>query len=68
METTYYELDDLMVMVIKINGVYQYYLRDTTEPYEPFVFAFGIMDKFTEEELWEREDYLWDCLNNSYDE
>ena len=68
METTYYELDDLMVMVIKINGVYQYYLHDTTGPYEPYEFAFGIMDKFTEEELWEREDYLWDCLNNSYDE
>ena len=67
METTYYELGDLMVMIIKINGEYEYYIRDITNRQEPFIFAFGIMLKFTEEELWEREDYFWDCLNNAYD-
>ena len=68
MEMAYYEIGDLMVMVIKINGEYEYYLRDITDPNEYFVFAFGLMKEFTEEELWEREDYLWDCLNIAFDD
>ena len=67
METTYYEIGDLMVVVIKVDGEYEYYLRDITDPHEPFVFAFGMLDKLTEEEIWEREDYLWECLNNAFD-
>ena len=63
MKMSYYEIGDLMVMILNINGVYEYYLRDKIDTTDVFTFAFGIDVEFSEEELQEREDYLWDCYD-----
>lgn len=63
MEMSYYEIDGLMVMVLNVFGEYEYYVRDGRDPTDVFVFAFGIEYEFSEAELRERSDYLWECWN-----
>lgn len=61
MEMSYYEIDELMVMVLKLYGEYEYYVRDARNDNDVFKFIFGSYQEFTEEELQERSDYLWEC-------
>lgn len=63
MEMSYYEIDGLMVMVLNVFGEYEYYVRDGRDPTDVFVFAFGMEYEFSETELQERSDYLWECWN-----
>ena len=59
MEMSYYEIDGLMVMILNVFGEYEYYVRDASDDTDFFKFAFSIYEEFTEEELLERADYLW---------
>ena len=61
MEMSYYEIDGLMVMILKLYGEYEYYVRDASDDTDVFKFVFGCYDEFTEEELQDRADYLWEC-------
>ena len=60
MEMSYYEIDGLMVMVLNVFGEYEYYVRDGSDVTDVFVFVFGMDYEFSEEELKERSEYLWD--------
>ena len=61
MEMSYYEIGYLMVMILNIGDGYEYYLRDGRDMTDVFNFAFGADEEFSEDELWDREEYLWDC-------
>lgn len=59
MEMSYYEIDGLMVMILKVFGEYEYYVRDGSDDTDVFKFAFGCYEEFSEEELMDMSDYLW---------
>jgi len=63
MEMSYYEIDGLMVMVLNVFGEYEYYVRDGRDPTDVFTFAFGMDYEFSEQELRDRSEALWEFQN-----
>lgn len=61
MEMSYYEIGELMIMILNLGDGYEYYVRDGRDLHDYFKFAFGQDEELSEEELYEMEDYLWEC-------
>ena len=66
MDVQFFDVDTLSVMVIYVFGEYEYYIRDMTDQTDVYDFAFGTDgDLFTQQDLEDRIDYLWECKRNS---
>lgn len=62
MDVQFFDVDTLSVMVIYVFGEYEYYIRDMTDQTDVYDFGFGTGGTlFTQQDLEDRIDYLWEC-------
>ena len=67
LKMTYYEIGHLQVAIYDAGFLeYQYYIRDWSDPNDYFKYVFSIEELWGEDELVEREDYLWELQNQFY--
>lgn len=55
METAFYEFRNLTIMEVHIGDIWEYYSRETEDPFDYFRFVFGSdkkLDKLELETLW----------------
>lgn len=55
METAFYEISNLTIMEVHVGDIWEYYSRETEDPFDYFRFVFGSdkkLDKLELETLW----------------